>query len=414
MPSRSVDPRFASRMRELLAERNVSFRTLATMTFHAKSYLHQISTGAKQPTVELARRIDDALDARGELVGYISEEVGDVRRRTMITALAALGLGQAADRIAVSDVLGMLAPDADEHTADDWREAVHEYGHSYTTAPRDRLLADLLADLAEVVAAASRARSSRTAAGLNESGAYLVALAAMVCTYLGYEREARLSWRAARRLGRLSGSDEAQLWIAGQVAILGPYAGRPLPFVLDLVDRGLAGAGRHRVAGVAKLHGARAQAYALLGRQREAVEAFAEVERVYDSLPDTATLASRSVFGWPEHRLRHTQSFVHTMAGGLGEAHRAQDRALALLSGQALSRSQLELHRAACMVRDGDVTAGIAHASLTLSALPGRARGVYVAMVADRVAAVVPAGERQRTDVRDYVRQVVAVRGGAA
>jgi hypothetical protein len=399
-------------MRELLVERGVSYRALAAMTFHAKSYLHQIGNGTKQPTVELARRIDEALAADGELVGYVTEEAGDVRRRTMITALAGLGLSQAADRISVSDVLGTLAPDADEHAADEWREVVQEYGHAYVTAPRDRLLADVLADLAEVYDAASRARSSRTAAALHESGAYLAALAAMVCTDLGYEREARHSWRAARRLGRMSGSAEAQLWVAGQEAILGPYAGRPLPFVLDLVERGLATAGRSRVSGVAKLHCARAQAHALLGHPTAAIEALDDVERAYAELPDSLTAGNLSVFGWPEHRLRHTQSFVHTMAGDTAWAHRAQDQALALFTPmQAVGRGQVEMHRAACLVRDGDLVGGLEHAATTLDGLPDRARGTFVLRVADAVVDAVPVAQRRRADVTDFRRQLSTVRG---
>ncbi|GAA1808100.1 hypothetical protein GCM10009682_32380 [Luedemannella flava] len=74
--ARTVDPRFAERMRDLLAERAVSYRVLAARTYYAKTYLHALATGAKSPTLEAAARIDDALAADGELVGYINEPAG--------------------------------------------------------------------------------------------------------------------------------------------------------------------------------------------------------------------------------------------------------------------------------------------------------------------------------------------------
>jgi tetratricopeptide (TPR) repeat protein len=73
MPRRAApDPRFSERMRELLAERGISFRALAAKTFHGKSYLHELAAGRKAPTRETARRIDIALGAGGRLVELVT------------------------------------------------------------------------------------------------------------------------------------------------------------------------------------------------------------------------------------------------------------------------------------------------------------------------------------------------------
>jgi hypothetical protein len=419
MPGRSVDARFAQRMRELMREHGASYRSLAATTYHAKSYLHAIATGAKTPTAELAQRVDDALNAGGELVSYVREEAGDVQRRMMITAIAGLGLGQAADRVAVARLIGSVAErhsaeaqaQAGDHSADDWHEAVLEYGHAYRTAPRAELLADLLADLSDVVALATRTRG-RTVARLNEAGAYLASLAAMVCTDLGYTREARHSWRVARRLADAAHSVPARLWVAGQEAVLGPYARRPLPVVLDLVDRGLS-AGRAPVSGVAYLYSARAQALALQGRRQEAVASLRDVRLAFEALPDATRTTNGSVFTWPEHRLRHTESFVLTRAGATAEAFRAQDRAAQLFRPtQQVGRSQVELHRAACLVRDGHVADGVRHATDTLAGLPAPERGTFVLTVAEAVLAAVPAGAPARSEVVEYRDLLTASRTG--
>jgi hypothetical protein len=408
-------------MRELMREHGASYRSLAATTYHAKSYLHAIATGAKTPTTEVAQRVDDALNAGGELVSYVREEAGDVQRRMMITAIAGLGLGQAADRLAIGRLIGSVAERATadaqsggDGTADDWHEAVQEYGHAYRTAPRADLLADLLADLSDVVALTSRTRTGRTVARLNEAGAYLASLAAMVCTDLAYAREARHSWRVARRLAEASGSVEARLWVAGQEAVLGPYARRPLPVVLDLVDRGLA-AGRAPVPGLAYLHSARAQSLAILGRRDEAVAALGEVRQAFESLPDPLRAATGSVFTWPEHRLRHTESFVYTRLGSTTEALRAQDRAARLFRPtQRIGRSQVELHRATCLVRAGHVNDGVRHAAATLGGLPAPSRGAFVLRVAEAVLTAVPSGAQTRGDVADYRELLAASRTGAA
>lgn len=73
---------FAARMRALRTERGLSLRKLAATAFYGKSYLHELETGAKEPTPEVARRIDDALDAGGALAALAGT---GIRRRHVIT-----------------------------------------------------------------------------------------------------------------------------------------------------------------------------------------------------------------------------------------------------------------------------------------------------------------------------------------
>src|SRR5690606_18338406 len=95
------------------------------------------------------------------------------------------------------------------------------------------------------------------------------------------------------------------------------------------------------------LHAGRAQLLAMLGRSSEAR---AEMRRVVDitaQLPEVKAGEDESVWAWPEHRLRHTESFVYTHIGDVRAASAAQDRAVALYPpSHARLRTQVELHRA--------------------------------------------------------------------
>ncbi|GLH94882.1 helix-turn-helix domain-containing protein [Phytohabitans aurantiacus] len=86
MPARSiVDPRFPSELRRRRIERGYSLRELARSLHQGKTYLHELETGTKVPTVEVARRLDVGLDAGGELAALVSADTG-VRRRDVIAA----------------------------------------------------------------------------------------------------------------------------------------------------------------------------------------------------------------------------------------------------------------------------------------------------------------------------------------
>ncbi len=80
---------FAARLRQLRHGRGLSLRGLAKLTYHRKSYLHELETGAKAPSPQVARRLDDALRAMGELVALAGTRPGPRRRELVAAGLAA-------------------------------------------------------------------------------------------------------------------------------------------------------------------------------------------------------------------------------------------------------------------------------------------------------------------------------------
>ena len=63
-----VDPRFGAQLRALRTSKGLSLRALGQLAHRGKSHLHDLETGAKAPTPETARHLDEVLRADGTLV----------------------------------------------------------------------------------------------------------------------------------------------------------------------------------------------------------------------------------------------------------------------------------------------------------------------------------------------------------
>jgi hypothetical protein len=117
-------------------------------------------------------------------------------------------------------------------------------------------------------------------------------------------------------------------------------------------------------------------------------------------LPGRVTTDVETLYGWPEHRLRHGESFVYSYLGDAPRAEAAQARALALYPLEMpRERAQIQLHQALCRVRAGDVAAGAAQAVRVLVDLPDIQKTQVVLEVARSVARAVPVHERGRAEV---------------
>nr|BFE57672.1 hypothetical protein GCM10020063_021980 [Dactylosporangium thailandense] len=74
MARNEVDPRFGDLLRALLEARGISYRALAARVYQGKTYVHDLATGRAAPTVEVAQRLDEALDAGGSLVALVQPQ----------------------------------------------------------------------------------------------------------------------------------------------------------------------------------------------------------------------------------------------------------------------------------------------------------------------------------------------------
>jgi transcriptional regulator with XRE-family HTH domain len=68
-----VDPRFRAQLRDLRRQRGLSLRACGTLTHTSHTYLWELETGRKQPTMGLVAALDAALGAGGELARLVAE-----------------------------------------------------------------------------------------------------------------------------------------------------------------------------------------------------------------------------------------------------------------------------------------------------------------------------------------------------
>ena len=228
---------------------------------------------------------------------------------------------------------------------------------------------------------------------------------------LGNARASHRWWRFARQAADASGDAYVRVWVRGREVIRSLYEHRPLESILDLADEAAAITDTPGIGTGSVLMG-RAQALAVLGRDQEAREAMDMVYAAADRLPTQVVSDTSSMYGWPEYRLRHGESFVYTYLGDMRRAEAAQDRAMSLYPTQLFrERTQVQLHRAMRVVRSGDVATGIHEAHEAVAALPDNQRIEVVLEVARSVVGAVPVDEQHRAGVIE-LRHILALPAG--
>jgi hypothetical protein len=281
---------------------------------------------------------------------------------------------------------------------DEWDRIVHEYARLYCVTPTDRLLRDLIGDLS-VLQPFLEGSDGAAQRGLARVGAHLAAISAVAWADVGESAYAGRWWRTARQLADHSGDLEARTWVRGREVVNGLYEQRPVSTILDRAAEAASIAGPLASVGSAFLYCGLAQTLAVAGREDEALAALRRVAEVSEHLPASVVADEGSMFGWPEVRLPHTESYVHTWLGNTRQAYAAQEAALKIYPERlARDRAKLQLHRAACMIRDGDVGGGLAEAARVLDSLPVQYHTHGVHAIGRKVVRVVPAQERGRPE----------------
>lgn len=334
---------------------------------------------------------------------------GVLRRRSLITGLAAIGIagwGAPAGAESFRHDVAQAVSGRDQVDLAEWERIATEYGSAYVTTGSAALLEDLSVDLTIAQEHLGRLRRASDQHTMHRVIAQLTGLVAHTLSDLGNSRASVRWWRTASQAADASADPTVRTWVRGREIIHGIYDHRPSQVLLDLADQASA-ITISPFAGLATVYAGRAQTLAILGRQDDAVAALDIVRRLSDRLPPRPEDDPLSVFGWSEVRLRHTESFVHTFLGNLGPAEAAQQAAIALYPDQrSAGCSQVRLHQALCRVRNGDVAQGAKHAVGVVVHLPESQHREMVLEVARQVLRAVPQSERRRPEVQD-LSQVV-------
>jgi transcriptional regulator with XRE-family HTH domain len=89
---------FAARMSALMRERGLGVRALARKVPCDQALISRLANGKVRPSAQIARRLDEVLDAGGALVALARQDGEDVIRREFIGASATLAVGAALPR----------------------------------------------------------------------------------------------------------------------------------------------------------------------------------------------------------------------------------------------------------------------------------------------------------------------------
>lgn len=419
---------FGGKMRVLMIERGVSLRGLAAAVHFDAGYLSKIRSGFRNPSPDLARKLDEALGASGELAALVpatrtdarerrsverarphpgvpNEEDDDMERRRLLQALAALGITTSPAMEALQHIHGGVdraLGRSEESQLDEWEETVAEYGYSYLLLPPQQLMRDLAVDLVAVQQITARREDDQLSQSWSRVTSALSLLMAMTLCNLREPRLARQWWTTAQHAADASGDTRLSLWVAHNRLIRGIYEDRPAAVLLARADEAIARSSGIPCPGLAGLHSVRAQVFALQGRVPVAAAALRSCEEITERT-HASTADARSTNNWAEDRVHYTAAWVHAYAGDRERVDKSVGHALAIVpADDPRTRAQLALLRASGHVRAGDVTEGVRLAHAVYEAQPVEHRTILLSSLARQVADAVPVESRRSPDVAGY------------
>jgi transcriptional regulator with XRE-family HTH domain len=334
---------------------------------------------------------DAALGAGGRLLALhpavVCEQVVE-RQKRADARRGALRSPQEADDVKRREFIGLglavvlLGPEAAKASREDWERIADAWSYEMSTAPdRNALLPGLTADLKRLHAAG----------GPQRVVAQLASYVASIAMSNGDTGLARRWWRRARASAVAGGDSHLVAYVAGRQAMQGLYGAYSPRHVVLLADEAL-GATKAPCTGRVSAVGAKAQALAMLGRQRPTSETLAALEYTFNRLPSEITRDKLSSHGWAEERLHHVRSYCGMYGAAAGEA--AREDALRLYAqADWRGRAQIKLHRAAYEADPQDAVATLTDLSDT------QRKDRFVHMIAARALAVCEA--RQVAGVAD-------------
>jgi hypothetical protein len=321
----------------------------------------------------------------------------DIDRRLVLG-----GGGVAALELARHDLLGTLV--ADRATADvgEWQQISWEYGLRYTSTTPAELLASLRVDIPALGGTLQRHPSGTARQELHRVAAQLAVFAAHTVANLGDLPSSRRWWRTARQAADASGDLETRLWVRGREIVRALAEQRPVPVILGLVAEAEAISTKAPPTALPELLSGKARTFAVAGSPR-AEAALDDVRDNFTRLPAHTTRDAESMFGFSEYDVLYTESYAYSHLGEFARADSAQVAARALLpASRVRGPAGLELHRALCHVRAGDVAPGVEHAHAVMTSLPREHHVRPVVELGHKVLDAVPAAERERDGVRAF------------
>jgi transcriptional regulator with XRE-family HTH domain len=427
-----LDQEIGRLIRDIREAQGLSIASLARQVAFSQSHLRSVENGNRAATADLVTACDRALGTGGLLaariagressreaselstavppVRYSQEDDQDyediMRRRAFLLNLAILTeLGRSSPAAAIEIARRELSrsfPDLPEHDADSWNQIALEYGYAYPVTDPAELLGSLLVDFSGIQESFERYPGETHQRELYRACALLAGFCAQTASNLGHLSESRRWWRTARHASERAGDSYTPLWVRCR-EIIHAMGVLPVGAVLRLAED----AG-HFTAGappelVLEYLGCKAQTFAMPGRRAEAEEALRELRDFFSSSPFGGF--SGSVLGWGEERLISTESFTYSRLGDDASAGSSEDAAWSMFKSEPANvrwPAAISLNKAYCLVGNGDIGTGLAHAHQAVSALPPAQRTNGILIHARDVLSAIPQQHRGTPQAGEY------------
>ncbi|WP_338699224.1 helix-turn-helix transcriptional regulator [Streptomyces sp. Q6] len=384
---------FAEALRRWRGER--SLRDVADLASCSKSLISYLEKGIRQPTAQIARALDDALRAGGELsalagvrTGQSPIEQADALQAGLHEVLAAGPLGDSSlDEI-------------------DWTIARH--GRATRYRPEAVHFPELLADFQDLRVLLTHRHPPAVRRRLLVGAARMSGLTALTLLKLGDDRAA--SWWRTARTAAASAEDRTTLsWAYAHEAYQLYYTG-DLYGAVELAMRAQQVAGGLPCVGPALAAPLEARAHARLGDGESAARALVSAETALGRLPEDEQIGS--AFGYNESQLRFHAGNALTHLGETGRAREELSRAAELYpTAERMDRALVALDTAMCTVMDGDPANAADQVTRTLVGLHQEHRTALIIYRAQQVADTVPPGAHGVHEVR-ALREILALPPG--
>lgn len=383
---------FGQALRRLRGSRSV--RDVAQLASCGKSYVSDLELGKRAPTTDIARVLDRALDADGQLIA-LADRRPDADPLTQADALQR-GLTE-----------DFAAGPLTEFGADEVEYTVARHGRATRYRAEGELLPELLADFGDLRLKLAGRQAPPVRKRLLVAAAQMSGLMALTLLKLGDSR-ARAWWRTGRTAAAAAEDRATLSWMYAQEAYQ-LYYGADIEGAVELACRAQVLAGGLPCVGPALAAPLEARALARLGRGGEAAAALGAAEVALERLPAEHQVGS--AFGYSESQLRFHAGNAWTHLGETRRAREEQARALELYpESDHMDRALVHLDHAMCMAADGDAAGAAQHATHTVVGMPPSRRSALIIYRANDVAARVP-GARTVPEVR-VLREILALPPG--
>lgn len=363
-------------------------RALAARAAVARGTIGDLETGRRRPTPDVARALDEALDAHGELIELVAAD-----RAPDIVTQAASQASAVADAVAASGPLT-------EQGVEEWVWAVGRHGRATRYRAERDLLPDLLGDIADLRRLLTYRQPDRIRRHLLTAMAQMAGLTALILLRLG-DPGAATWWRAGRGAAAQAENRSVLAWMYAQEAYDAYYRG-DMVHAVELATRAQQLAGGLPCVGDALAAPLEARAHAILGDRAATSDAVARAERALERLPEEERTAS--AFGYSESQLRFHIGNALTHLRETRQAREHQARALELYAASEMTdRTLIALDSAMCDAFDGNLDAAAGAATAAVTGLPRAHRSALILGRAGEVADRVPGSQQMAVELREVL-----------